>query len=485
MSEAGGPTAYKVGGYTITHHVASGIGKASFDTGVSFSYLMAQAGKESSFRPDVSARDSSATGLFQFTEQTWLEMLRRHGSNYGLDSVTSEIYRGSDGLLTAKNPDTLSRLLDMRKDPNLSALMAGEYAKSNKNVLEQALGRKVDDTDLYIAHFLGPIGAKNILQAKASNPGQSAADVIPNAADQNPTIFFTSDNKARSVAQFYERINRAFSHPMRAYANFENEPFLQKHMRESPPDPDWPFEAVQRPSVAAVVVASSDKTPTIGAMDEAALKPPQQILSPSFPKSEETHRVSAARIERTMPPQPVPSHVALMPQPPDEIAPAWPFETASWSAKSQIVGAPPEPPAAPGLSNAALIRGNEGAAAKTASLLAATHWTGDNYATTPESLSLPAALTLTPEIESFSMNAPQAFGIINQITAYNASSSLLASPALADDGTGETASHHGQADEGARRVNMPMPPPAIRVEDEKKTSALDKVLQSVRQTLLG
>lgn len=481
MSEADAPIAYKVGGYTITHHVASGIGKASFDTGVSFSYLMAQAGKESSFRPEVSARDSSATGLFQFTEQTWLEMLRRHGPAYGLDSVTSEIYRGSDGLLTAKNPDTLSRLLDMRKDPNLSALMAGEYAKSNKTVLERALGRKVGDTELYIAHFLGPIGAKNILQAKASNPGQSAAAVIPNAADQNPTVFFTSDNKARSVAQFYERINRAFSHPMRAYANFANEPLLQKHMQESPPDPDWPFEAAQNSPVAAV---SSDKMPTILAMAEAASKPPQQIPSPGPGEN----RASAARIERAMPSPLAPSHNAPMPMPPDEIAPTWPFETASWSVKAQTFTVSPAPPAAPPVEkrNIALIRGNEEGATKAASLFVAPHWTSADYAedrlSPLENPTFPTVLALMPEIESFSLDAPPV-GIIDQITAYNTSSFLSANPALAGEPDNDV--HQEQGDGDARRVDMPMPPPAMRAESEKKTSALDKMLQSVRQTLLG
>ena len=50
--------------------VASAIQNASNKTGVDFSYLMQQAQIESSFKTDVKACSSSATGLFQFIDST-------------------------------------------------------------------------------------------------------------------------------------------------------------------------------------------------------------------------------------------------------------------------------------------------------------------------------------------------------------------------------------------------------------------------------
>ena len=60
------------------------IAHASQRTGVDFSYLLAQARIESGLDPQAEARTSSASGLFQFIDQTWLSTLDRHGAALGL-----------------------------------------------------------------------------------------------------------------------------------------------------------------------------------------------------------------------------------------------------------------------------------------------------------------------------------------------------------------------------------------------------------------
>jgi hypothetical protein len=54
---------HQIGAYAVSDEVLSGIRAASRTTGVDFSYMMAKAARESSFRSDVSAGTSSATGL--------------------------------------------------------------------------------------------------------------------------------------------------------------------------------------------------------------------------------------------------------------------------------------------------------------------------------------------------------------------------------------------------------------------------------------
>ena len=63
--------------------VAGAIQKAAQATGTGFSYLLATAKIESGFDPQVKAKTSSATGLFQFIEQTWLQTMKQSGAELG------------------------------------------------------------------------------------------------------------------------------------------------------------------------------------------------------------------------------------------------------------------------------------------------------------------------------------------------------------------------------------------------------------------
>src|SRR5215510_11844450 len=90
----------QAGGYKISAEVLNGIQQASANTGVDFSFLMAQAAKESGFNPDAKAKTSSASGLYQFVEQSWLSVVRKHGAEYGLGDMASKIKIGEDGKLT-------------------------------------------------------------------------------------------------------------------------------------------------------------------------------------------------------------------------------------------------------------------------------------------------------------------------------------------------------------------------------------------------
>src|SRR5260370_38363618 len=59
-------------GYAAGSTVTGAIRQASAATGTSFNYLLATAQVESGLNPQAGATTSSARGLFQFIEQTWL-----------------------------------------------------------------------------------------------------------------------------------------------------------------------------------------------------------------------------------------------------------------------------------------------------------------------------------------------------------------------------------------------------------------------------
>jgi hypothetical protein len=179
--------------------VTSNIRSASRQTGVSFDYLMAQANKESNLSSEAKSHESSAAGLFQFTKGTWLQLVKLHGAKYGLGAFSDMIEKNGHEYTI--------------KDPSLSSMIAAEYAKDNRHWLEKSLGRKVGSTELYLAHFLGPAGAVKLLKAKNENPTQAAADLVPQAAAKNQTMFYDNDHSAQSVTALYDRVKQVMENP--------------------------------------------------------------------------------------------------------------------------------------------------------------------------------------------------------------------------------------------------------------------------------
>ena len=185
--------------------VGAAIQQAATRTGVDFGYLLGQARIESGFDPNARARTSSATGLFQFIEQTWLATVQQHGAKHGMGWAADAIKQGSNGRYSVADPAMRKAILDLRKDPQAASTMAAEFAADNQNYLENRLGRPMESVDLYLAHFLGAGGAAQFLNGHDANPNAPAAAVLPAAARANRSIFYASNGAPRSFAEIRDR----------------------------------------------------------------------------------------------------------------------------------------------------------------------------------------------------------------------------------------------------------------------------------------
>lgn len=191
----------------IDPSVVRSIRQASQTSSTDFGLLMAQASQESDFRSDAKSSTSSATGLFQFVDSTWLDMVQRFGAKYGIGQLAQQISTDSAGKPVVSDPATRQQILALRNDPSLSASLAGEYTKLNKTQVEQALGHPASRADLYMAHFLGAGGATTFLKTMATKGSTVAADLLPGAAAANQSIFYDAQTgQARTVAEIYKKL---------------------------------------------------------------------------------------------------------------------------------------------------------------------------------------------------------------------------------------------------------------------------------------
>jgi hypothetical protein len=177
------------------NQVVNAIENASSKTGVNFAYLMQQASAESSFKPDAKAKTSSAAGLYQFIESTWLNMVDRYGEKHGLDVEGK----------------SRKEILNLRYDPETASVMAAEFASENKQFLDLHWGGDVGSTELYFAHFMGAGGAASFLKSRDKNGLQPAAHLFPQAAKANYNVFYDSKTgRAKTLDEVYAFFDQKF-----------------------------------------------------------------------------------------------------------------------------------------------------------------------------------------------------------------------------------------------------------------------------------
>ena len=185
-------------------HVVASIQKAAQANQVDFNYLLAQAKVESALNPLARAKTSSATGLYQFTSSTWLNVVRRHGDKVGLSAEAAELKTAN------ASSSSVTKILALRQEPAISAELAARFALDNAKQLNSTGHGSVGPTELYLAHFLGAGGATTFLNGLRDTPNQAAAKALPQAANANTSIFY--DGAApRSYREIYDRFAQKFA----------------------------------------------------------------------------------------------------------------------------------------------------------------------------------------------------------------------------------------------------------------------------------
>jgi hypothetical protein len=191
--------------------IAGAIRRAANTTGTSFEYLLTTAKMESDFNPTAGASTSSAHGLYQFIDQTWLGTVKEAGAQLGYGSYADAITKTKSGDYTVSNPAARKAIMKLRDDPAAASSMAAVLTNSNSFKLTGKIGRRPTDAELYMAHFMGVAGAAKLINNAEDNPQASGARLFPNAAAANRSIFYDKSGRARSVSQVYSELTTRYA----------------------------------------------------------------------------------------------------------------------------------------------------------------------------------------------------------------------------------------------------------------------------------
>ncbi|MEM9312739.1 MAG: transglycosylase SLT domain-containing protein [Pseudomonadota bacterium] len=194
--------------------VEEAIANAARSTTVDFDYLLAQARVESALNPSARAPTSSASGLYQFIESTWLDTMKRHGERFGLGDIAAQIRTTSSGSAYVADPAQRAAILNLRNDPQIASLMAAGLAEDNRSALMPVLGRQPEAGELYLAHFLGAGGAGRFLSAMQYDPTQSAASLFRRPAAANRAVFYEPGGAPRSLAGVMDHLGAKIARAM-------------------------------------------------------------------------------------------------------------------------------------------------------------------------------------------------------------------------------------------------------------------------------
>ncbi len=183
---------------------------------------------ESSLGKHSKAATSSATGIAQFVDQTWMEMIQRHADELPLYK-RQEFHLDPKAIqtkvenkvpvysITSGYKDHTNALMKAaRKDHYVSSFFAAKYMLNNLKSLKKAFpDRILNFTDAYLTHFLGLGGAKTFIRLLESNPNDFASKhktfTRQGQVKANPHVFFEDGKKMqkeRTLGQVYTYLQK-------------------------------------------------------------------------------------------------------------------------------------------------------------------------------------------------------------------------------------------------------------------------------------
>ena len=170
-------------------------------------YLKKVKAAESGGNPKAKNPYGSATGIYQFTEDTWNYISKKYKLGYSLED---------------------------RLDPKKQEVAVYYFTKENEAVLRPVIGRELDDTDKYLAHFLGAGGASKFFKTMRQNPNAPISSVMSERGIQdNKPVVFNKDGSIKTVKDIYNWAQEKMGKPVSAEKEIKTEEVLLPQPKSS------------------------------------------------------------------------------------------------------------------------------------------------------------------------------------------------------------------------------------------------------------
>jgi hypothetical protein len=198
---------------------------ATSGTSTDFRSLLASSLSESNHNSQARNKRSSATGAYQFTERTWLDLVRRHGAELGVGDAASKI-TVKNGAPTVADPTDRASILALRGNSDLAGSLAARYFDENRAALGKSLSRKPSENEVRMAYLLGASGASHLLKAAQSQPSVAADKIVPGAVRANPSLFHNHNGTVKTAGEAVASLNQHFTTALHRASNSAGAPQL-------------------------------------------------------------------------------------------------------------------------------------------------------------------------------------------------------------------------------------------------------------------
>ena len=190
--------------------------RTSKKTGVDFDLLIVTAMIESDLGRMTISSSSSARGIYQFIEPTWLVLMKRYGERIGYKAYADMIEINKETRqpqITHGGVVMRQKILDLRYNTRIAALIKAHQIKDEERVLRSFKnGQDINITDHYIAHMLGLSLARTFYQLKQSESVIILSNLknrkFHEAITLNKSFFYDSNGAGLSASDAYGQFEK-------------------------------------------------------------------------------------------------------------------------------------------------------------------------------------------------------------------------------------------------------------------------------------
>ena len=189
----------------IATRVTGAIRDAARATGAGFEYLLNTAMRESNLNPNAKAKTSSATGLFQFIDQTWLGTMKQSGAALGYgkyaDAITQDAVRAATSV---SDPAMRQRDHGAAQGPDRERRDGGRVRQFQRQGADRPARPQADRRRTLHGAFPRRVRRGALHQrSRSATRTRRPRTLFPRAAHANTSIFYDKQGGARSLKQVY------------------------------------------------------------------------------------------------------------------------------------------------------------------------------------------------------------------------------------------------------------------------------------------